>query len=161
MSKQETAVVADLQAQLAALENENAWLTARLRSNGLLPPPFEAPNQEQLEALIALVERRWPQLRPSVDSERDHRIYVRSAMAWCSFCYRRDALNTKYAATYFLDASRRWLARFDLGSTSLKGLAVAAIASGIRTSPMDEFPYISLAIGDGEGPKHKTAGTTY
>ena len=146
-------------ARIAELETENANLKARLVAAGLAPPPADLPNDEQTTKLLELVEAEYPRLAPTQQEAANHRQAFSNALHWCLFVRRSDALNSQFAASYFVDQCTAWLSRYGIvGGTNQRALCAAAVASGIGTTKFDRFPFdVELAIGLG-GTSRPKAG---
>jgi hypothetical protein len=135
--------------KLAALMSENAALRSRLRAAGLLAPPADLPNEDEVNQLLTLVESTHPVLRPG-PNEKNYAHHFINALHYLTFAYRKDDFS-HYAASVFIDEASSWLSRFDIsGGTSLRAFVAAAIVSRVKYAPLDQYPFgieLGLSLG--------------
>ncbi len=140
--------------EVAELHRENARLRSQLSAAGVpLLPPADLPDEAELDKLIASVGAAYSRLRCVAD-ERDQ---FRRAMRFFAFVYRPEQVNTQYAASFWIDTAREWLRRQGYSDTTigLRAFVAAAIASGIKYEPLDEYPFgvnLGLSLGGAGRP---------
>src|SRR6516225_7547812 len=83
--------------KLASLRNENSMLRSRLRAAGLLAPPADLPNADEVNQLLTLVETAHSVLRPGPNEEKNFNQHFINALHYLQFCYRKDDFSP-YAA---------------------------------------------------------------
>jgi hypothetical protein len=137
--------------EITALQQENFRLRAMLQRHGIaIPPPFDLPNDAELETLAKLVGNAYPVLRCEGKDELDQ---FHNAIAYLCWAYRTDTLATEYsAAVWFGDAFKEWAANRGYSDVkmSLKPFTAAAVVSGVKFSPIDShYPYISFGLALG------------
>jgi hypothetical protein len=141
--------------KLAQVINENAMLRSRLRAAGLLAPPADLPNSDEITQLLTLVGSAHPVLVPAPTEEKTFSQHFTNALHYLAFAYRKDDFSP-YAASVFLDEASSWLSRFEIaGGTSMKAFIAAAIVQQIKYAPLDQYPFgieLGLALGGSGQP---------
>jgi hypothetical protein len=141
--------------KLAQVINENAMLRSRLRAAGLLAPPADLPNADEVSQLLTLVETTHPVLRPAPTEEKTFSQHFVNALHYLAFAYRKEDFS-RYSASVFLDEASSWLSRFEIaGGTSLKAFMAAVVVSHVRYSPLNQYPFgleLGLALGGSGQP---------
>jgi hypothetical protein len=132
------------------LEQENARLHRQLGHAGVAQlPRADTPDADELAALHRMILQAHPVTLTCPINQ-----FERSLLALC-YARRQSELNNQFFPTKWLDDSREWLrAQGYSTDVSLRSFVAAAIASGVRYSPLDRFPFdieLGLARGDG-GP---------
>ena len=112
----------------------------------------DLPTDNEVDQLLALVERTWPRLKPTRD-EPGHRAGFLGAMRRLVFARRSEKLNADRGLLWFADEATCWLA--DRGAqlrVSGKAFLSAALVSRIAATAADRFPHdveLALSLGDG------------
>ena len=135
-------------ARIAELETEVAGLKSRLRAAGLMPPPADLPDDDQLDALIEIALSAHEKLQPPPAEAPTYRRHFANAVTYFAFAHRLDRLNSKHALSMHVDAAAAFLRRFNIdGGVSLRPLVAAAVVSNIKFSPLNRLPFdLEIAV---------------
>ena len=141
------------QERLQYLERENARLQRQLGVVGVSRLPHaDMPDGDELATLHAMIQRAHPVTLTCSLAQ-----FERSLLALC-YARRQPELNASFYPTHWLDTSREWLRKQGYGTDiSLRSFVAAAIASGVKYSPLTRYPFdleFSLARGDVSKPSN-------
>ncbi len=138
--------------RLEYLEQENQRLQRQLGVAGVNQVTgADMPNAGELVRLHGMIVHAYPNLACPQDQ------FERSLLALC-YARRQQELNAGFYPTHWLDTSREWLRKQGYSTDiSLRSFVAAAIASGVKYSPLDRFPFdveLGLARGDVSNPSN-------
>ena len=125
----------------------------------ITPTPLasvDLPTEEQLTALMRMVEAAHPQLRlPEGQDPYNHHLQFGRAMFYCAYVRRHPVPQTGYYFSYWLDDARIFLERHDYaGRVLLLPFVSAIVASGIAYATLERYPH-DLAFGLGQGEANR------
>lgn len=149
--------------ELKELQDENFRLRAMLARAGVtVPPSAELPNEEELDKLIAMVEAAHPRLKCPDGSKEfiaANKTEVFNAIHFLCFAFRTEKLATQRSPAFWFDALREWAANRGYANVkvNLRPFTVAAIASRVAYSPIDNYPYLSFGLSLGGVGQPSTA----
>lgn len=109
------------------------------------PPqmPFDFPTDTELDALNAVIAKRYPRIAYAPDDQVARRRFA-NAFLYMFFARRADRPNHKYAVSFWADSAKHWLRGQSLASdVSDNALLAAAVAHGV---PYTAPPYASLGL---------------
>jgi hypothetical protein len=141
-------------ADLERLRNENEMLRRQLLRAGVAPAsPTDLPDDDQTDALLALIVKRWPVLSPPTGAvaRAGYEEEFHGSLYFLAHARRRETPDAGCFTSYWISGAERFLSERGWPSTITgKPFCAAAIASRVTYAPLTRFPFDlswGLALG--------------
>jgi hypothetical protein len=149
--------MSDLEEEIERLTAENNRLRYQLSRAGVaVLPNIDLPSPFELNSIMARVLAAYPVL----DAEEANKEEVANGIRFLAFVFRTEKPNTERSTGFWTDTAREFLRAQGLhpASMGLRSLCVAAIASGISFTPLDDWPFgisFGISLGSASRPSNK------